>query len=135
MKRMLEPKLKYWLPDELWHVIATHINNPYTLYNFILVNKTLSTSAMLLKPLIYDYQVSKFYKWKNHIKHEPLDLVTVQGWDYSNQCLVCKENKFFTYEVNLQWGDTLAYEYVREMCTDCLHFLNKKYIRNKSTKY
>ena len=46
--------------------------------------------------------IIKFYKWKNHIKQEPLDLVTVQGWDYSNQCLICKANKFFTYEVKLQ---------------------------------
>ena len=30
-------------------------DNPYTMYNFILVNKTLSTSSILMKSLIYDY--------------------------------------------------------------------------------
>ena len=83
MKRRRSEINHYWLPDELWHVIATQINNPYTLYSFILVNKVFSTFANLLNPTIYDYQVNQFYKWKNHIKHEPLDLVTVRGWHYS----------------------------------------------------
>jgi hypothetical protein len=83
--------------------------------------------------------LGQFYKWKNRIQGEPLDLCTVQqwdGWTAIDTCKVCERGLFVTtYEVSLEWGDTKNYEYIREMCGDCLHELNTKYVRNKSEKY
>lgn len=80
-----------------------------------------------------------FYKWENRIYGEPLDLVTVQewtGWTAIEMCKVCKGGPFVeTYEVRLEWGDTKNYEYISEMCWDCLYKLNTNYVRNKSDKY
>lgn len=84
-------------------------------------------------------KLERFHQWKNMVEGEPMDLVSVQrwdGWTEIDYCMVCKKGPFVsTYEVQLQWGDTEQREYVREMCSDCLHKLNKKYIRNKSPNY
>lgn len=81
-----------------------------------------------------------FYRWKNRIKDEPLDLCSVQAWDgwttFGTTCGVCKkENILLLYEIHCQWGDTSNYEYIRDICKSCLHILNRDFIRNKSVKY
>ena len=83
--------------------------------------------------------VGIFYQWEKRVIDQPLDLCSVQlwvGWTEIDKCKVCKGGPFCkTYEVVMEWGDTKQYEYISEMCADCLHTLNVTYIRNKSAKY
>jgi hypothetical protein len=83
--------------------------------------------------------VGTFYKWENFVPNEPLDLVSVQLWvgiTEIDKCKVCLGGPYAsTYEISLEWGDTKNYEYISEVCSKCLCFLNNELIRNKSEKY
>lgn len=85
-------------------------------------------------------KIDDYYQWENRVKDEPLDLVSVQPWygwtAFGDKCNVCSGKPFkLLYEVHFQWGDTPHYEYIRNVCKDCLHKVNRDFVRNKSTKY
>ena len=94
----------------------------------------------LISQELHSKSLDTFYNWKNRVKDQPLDLFSVQLWSgwtgFGTKCQICKRDPVYNlYEVNLQWGDTDNFEYIRDMCPSCLHNLNEKYIRNKSPKY
>jgi hypothetical protein len=140
MKRILDQNIiNYNSFGDIWIVIINFITDKRTLFNIMLTEKyTIPLITKILIPyksIALDY----FYKWKNRIRNEPLDLVSTQlwcSWCDCDTCMVCKNKHLSsTYEVNLQWGDTDQYEYIREMCFNCIRKLNYQFIRNKNPKF